>query len=107
MGSTAANAVRLAGVRDLKGRVLNGPMAGTPLGRVLFALWKTLEKDDPKVGVTTFKTDVGADYWPQRLRYAELAGYIADKTRLTRPEESTAAALLSEALKATTASGAC
>ena len=45
MASTAANAARLAGAADLKGRMLDGEgFAGTQLRQVLFAIWKTMEK---------------------------------------------------------------
>jgi putative DNA methylase len=51
MASTAANAASLAGAADLKGRMLDGEgFAKTQLRQVLFAVWKTLEKGDPKLG---------------------------------------------------------
>ena len=44
MASTAANAARLAGAADLKGRMLDGEGFADPvLRQVLFAVWKTLE----------------------------------------------------------------
>ena len=49
MASTAANAASLAGAADLKGRMLDGEgFAKTQLRQVLFAVWKTMEKGDPK-----------------------------------------------------------
>jgi putative DNA methylase len=100
MASTAANAASLAGAADLKGRMLDGDgFAKTQLRQVLFAVWKTLEKNDPKVGVTTLKTEYPVDYWQRRQKLIGLAEYVAAKTKSTRPEESSAAHELAEALK--------
>ena len=100
MASTAANTASLAGAADLKGRMLDGEgFAKTQLRQVLFAVWKTLEKDDPKVGVTTLRTEYAADYWQRRQKLIGLAEYVAAKTKNTRPEESAAAHELAEALK--------
>jgi putative DNA methylase len=100
MASNAANAASLAGAADLKGRMLDGEgFAKTQLRQVLFAVWKTLEKDDPKVGVTTLRTEYAADYWHRRQKLIGLAEYVAAKTKSTRPEESAAAHELAEALK--------
>jgi hypothetical protein len=59
--------------------------------QVLFAVSKTLEKGDPKLGVITLKTEYAADYWPRRQKLIALAAFVALKTKRTRPEESTAA----------------
>jgi putative DNA methylase len=100
MGSTTANAASLAGAADLKGRMLDGDgFAKTQLRQVLFAVWKTLEKGDPKLGVTTLRTEYTADYWQRRQKLIGLSEYIATKTKTTRPEESSAAHELAEALK--------
>ena len=100
MASTAANAARLAGAADLKGRMLDGDgFAATLLRKVLFAMWKTIEKEDPKLGVTTLKTELGSDYWQHRQKLILLADYISKKTKKTREEESTAAHELAEALR--------
>jgi putative DNA methylase len=100
MASTAANAASLAGAADLKGRMLDGEgFAKTQLRQVLFAVWKTLEKGDPKLGLTTLRTEYAADYWQRRQKLIGLAEYVAAKTKATRPEESAAAHELSEALK--------
>ena len=100
MASTAANAASLAGAADLKGRMLDGEgFAKTQLRQVLFAIWKTLEKGDPKLGVTTLRTEYAADYWQRRQKLIGLAEYVAAKTKNTRPEESAAAHELAEALK--------
>jgi putative DNA methylase len=91
MASTAANAASLVGAADLKGRMLDGEgFAKTQLRQVLFAVWKTLEKDDPKIGVTTLRTEYAADYWQRRQKLIGLAEYVAAKTKSTRPEESAA-----------------
>lgn len=99
MASTAANNASLAGAADLKGSMLDGDgFAQTLLRKVLFAVWKTIEKEDPKLGVTGLKTEL-ADYWQLRQKLIALADYVALKTKHTRPEESSAAHELSEALK--------
>jgi len=100
MASTTANAAALAGAADLKGSKLSGEgFFATQLRQVLFAVWKTLEKGDPKLGVTTLRTEYAADYWQRRQKLIALAAYVAAKTKHTRPEESAAAHELAEALK--------
>lgn len=100
MASTTANAASLAGAADLKGGKLGGEgFFATQLRQVLFAVWKTLEKGDPKLGVTTLRTEYAADYWQRRQKLIALAAYVAAKTKHTRPEESAAAHELAEALK--------
>jgi putative DNA methylase len=102
MGSTAANAASLAGAADLKGRMLDGDgFAKTQLRQVLFAIWKALDgrERDPKRGVTILKTEYTSDYWQRRQKLIGLAEYVAAKTKVTRPEESSAAHELAEALK--------
>jgi putative DNA methylase len=99
MASTTANAASLKSAEDLKGQMLGGEgFAGTQLRQVLFAVWKTLEKENPKLGVTTLKTEYAADYWQRRQKLIALAEYIATKTKQKRPEESAAAHELAEAL---------
>ncbi|MER9758001.1 DUF1156 domain-containing protein [Mesorhizobium sp. M0166] len=100
MASTTANAAALAGAADLKGAKLGGEgFFATQLRQVLFAVWKTLEKGDPKLGVTTLRTEYAADYWQRRQKLIALAAYVAAKTKHIRPEESSAAHELAEALK--------
>lgn len=107
MASTTANAAALAGAADLKGRMLadhgdsTEGFAACQLRQVLFAIWKSMEGGtlDPKRGVTILKTEYPADYWQRRQKLIALASYIALKTRSIRPEESTAAHELAEALK--------
>jgi putative DNA methylase len=100
MASTSANAARLAGAADLKGRMLDGgDFADTQLRQVLFAIWKTIERGDPKTGVMALRAEYTADYWTRRQRLIGLAEYIAAKTVRTRPAESAAACELAEALK--------
>lgn len=99
MSSTAANNASLAGAADLKGKMLDGEgFAKTLLRKVLFAVWKTIEKEDPKLGVTGLKTEL-PDYWQLRQKLIALAEYVALKTKHTRPDESAAAHELAEALK--------
>ncbi len=87
--STTANAASLKGAADFKGQMLDGDgFAKTQLRQVLFAVWKTLEKENPKLGVTTLRTDYAADYWQRRQKLIALSEYIAAKTKRTRPEES-------------------
>lgn len=99
MASTAANAASLKGAEDLKGLMLGGDgFGGMQLRQVLFAVWKTLEKEDPKLGVLALKTEYASDYWQRRQKLIALAEYISAKTRHKRPEESAAAHELAEAL---------
>ncbi|WP_179877553.1 anti-phage-associated DUF1156 domain-containing protein [Rhizobium anhuiense] len=100
MASTTANAASLAGAADFKGGKLGGEgFFATQLRQVLFAVWKTLEKSDPKLGVITLRTEYAVDYWQRRQKLIALAAYVAAKTKHTRPEESAAAHELAEALK--------
>ena len=100
MASTTANAAKLAGAAHFKGRILDGDgFAKTPMRKVLFAIWKAIEKEDPKVGVMTLRTEYPVDYWQRRQRLIGLAEYIALKSKETRPQESVAAHELAEALK--------
>jgi putative DNA methylase len=105
MASTTANAASLKGAADFRGQMLASEsdkgdgFAKTQLRQVLFAVWKTLEKENPKLGVTTLHTEYAADYWQRRQKLIALSEYIAAKTKRTRPEESAAAHELAEALK--------
>ena len=100
MDGKKANAASLKGAAVLKGTKLGGEgFFGTQLRQVLFAIWKTLDKKDPKIGVTTLRTEYPADYWQRRQKLIALATYIAAKTKYTRPDESGAAHELAEALK--------
>jgi putative DNA methylase len=105
MASTTANAASLKGAADFKGQMLasesdkSDGFAKTQLRQVLFAVWKTLEKENPKLGVTTLHTEYAADYWQRRQKLIALSEYIAAKTKRTRPEESATAHELAEALK--------
>jgi putative DNA methylase len=100
IASSAANAASLAGAADLKGRMLDGDgFAKTPLRQVLFAIWKTMERGDPKTGVMVLRGEYAADYWTRRQKLIGLAAYIASKTARTRPVEGAAAHELAEALK--------
>ena len=56
------------------------------------------DQRDPKRGVMMLKTEY-VDYWQRRQKLIALAGYVALKTRRTRPDESAAADELAEALK--------
>jgi putative DNA methylase len=100
MDSTKANAASLAGAGVLKGRMLGANGFGsTHLRRVLFAIFKTMQKDDPREGLAFLKTDLGQDYWPTRMKLVELARYVSLKTSKTRPEESSAADLIAQRLE--------
>jgi hypothetical protein len=100
MASTTANAASLKGAADFKGQMLDGDgFAKTQLRQVLFAVWKTLEKENPKLGVTALRTEYSADYWQRRQKLIAYAEYIVAKTRHKRPEESAAAHELAEVLK--------
>ncbi|MER9132591.1 anti-phage-associated DUF1156 domain-containing protein [Mesorhizobium sp. M0768] len=100
MGSTKANAASLAGADEMKARLLEGRGFPTsPLRRVLFAIYKTMQKEDPKYGVSFLRTEYGPDYWPTRMKLVEFARYVALKTVKTRPAECSAADLLAQKLE--------
>ncbi|AZO22687.1 DUF1156 domain-containing protein [Mesorhizobium sp. M1E.F.Ca.ET.045.02.1.1] len=100
MGSTKANAASLAGADEMKARLLEGKGFPTsPLRRVLFAIYKTMQKEDPKYGMSYLRTEYGPDYWPTRTKLVEFARYVALKTVKTRPAEYAAADLLAQKLE--------
>lgn len=100
MGSTKANAASLAGAATLKGRMLGGKGFGSsPLRRTLFAVYKTMQKEDPREGLAFLRTEFGQDYWQIRMKLVELAKYVAIKTATTRPDESEAADLIAQRLE--------
>ncbi|WP_442754265.1 anti-phage-associated DUF1156 domain-containing protein [Methylocystis sp. JAN1] len=100
MDSKQANKASLAGAACLKGSLLGDTGFGvTPLRRVLFAVFKTMQKDDPKDGLAFLRTELGPDYWGMRLKLVEFARYISIKTFRTRPKESEAADLLAQKLE--------
>lgn len=100
MGSTKANAASLAGADEMKARLLEGKGFPTsPLRRVLFAIYKTMQKEDPKYGMSYLRTEYGPDYWPTRTKLVEFARYVALKTVKTRPAECAAADLLAQKLE--------
>ncbi|WP_292716435.1 anti-phage-associated DUF1156 domain-containing protein [Mesorhizobium sp.] len=100
MGSTKANAASLAGADEMKARLLEGKGFPTsPLRRVLFAIYKTMQRGDPKDGVSFLRTEYGPDYWPTRTKLVEFARYVALKTVKTRPAEYAAADLLAQKLE--------
>ncbi|UFW38281.1 anti-phage-associated DUF1156 domain-containing protein [Bradyrhizobium sp. WSM471] len=100
MGATQANKASLAGAGRLEGKHMEpGGFGETPLRRVLFAVFKTMQKDDPKIGLSFLKTEFGQDYWTARLTLADMASYLSAKTVRTRPDESAAANLVAEALR--------
>jgi putative DNA methylase len=100
MASTAANAASLKGAVDFKGQMLDGDgFAKTQLRQLLFAIWKALEKENPKLGVMTLRTEYASDYWQRRQKLIAISDYIAAKTKRTRPKESAVAHELAEALR--------
>lgn len=100
MDSTKANAASLAGAGALKAKILGGKGFGsTPLRRVLFAIHKTMQTDDPREGLAFLKTEFGQDYWVNRAKLVALAKYVSAKTARTRPTESSAADLLAQRLE--------
>ena len=100
MGSRTPNKASLAGAEYLGAKFL-GPsgFGATPLRRVLFAVFKTMQKGEPKDGLAFLRTDYGPDYWTMRLKLVEFAKYVATKTNQTRPKESEAADLLTQKLQ--------
>ena len=100
MNSTKANAASLAGSATLKGAFLGGEGFGSShLRRILFATFKTIQKDDPKEGLAFLKTEYGPEYWSTRPKLVEISRYLAIKTAKTRSTESQAADLISQRLE--------
>lgn len=100
MASTKANEAALAGAEALKAKGLGGSGFGSePLRRILFAVYKTIQKDDPKDGLLYLRNELGSDYWTMRAKLIEFAKFIAAKTARTRPKESAAADLLAQKLE--------
>lgn len=100
LSSKKANAAALAGSEQLRTWQLGGQGFGsTPLRRILFAIYKTMQKEDPRDGLAFLKTEYGPDYWTMRVKLIELAKYVSAKTARTRPTESSAADLLAQKLE--------
>lgn len=100
MDSTRANAASLAGAAVLKGKLLGTKGFGSsPLRWILFAVFKTIQADDPRDGIAFLKTESGQEYWAMRGRFVELAKYVAVKTITSRPREASAADLLAQRLE--------
>ncbi|SFG58259.1 anti-phage-associated DUF1156 domain-containing protein [Methylobacterium gossipiicola] len=100
MESKKANAASLAGAATLKGAMLDGEGFGSShLRRVLFAVHKTMQKDDPKEGLAYLRTTYEADYWGHRMKLIEFAKYVSTKTAGTRPDESAAADMMAMRLE--------
>ena len=101
MASTAANAARLAGAADLKGRMLDGDgFAGrTSAQGAVRHLEDNREGRSRSLASPRCKTEYASDYWQRRQKLIGLAEYVAAEDKETRPEESAAAHELAEALK--------
>jgi putative DNA methylase len=69
------------------------------LRRTLFAVYKTIQKDDPKDGIAYLRTEFGPDYWANRLKLSAIAAFIAEKSARIRTKESAAADLLAQKLQ--------
>jgi adenine-specific DNA methylase len=79
LGSDAANRTRLKTPTELKGRDLSGQgFAGTLLRQVLFAIYKTVEEENPKPGLTYLKQEL-SNYWDKRQTILSLLDYLSKK----------------------------
>ena len=79
LGSDAANRTRLKTPTELKGRDLSGQgFAGTLLRQVLFAIYKTVEEENPKPGLTYLKQEL-SNYWDRRQTILALLDYLSKK----------------------------
>jgi adenine-specific DNA methylase len=79
LGSGAANQVRLKTPSEFKARDLGGEgFGGSLLRQVLFAVYKTAEAEDPRVGRDYLKMEVGG-YWDQRQAIMALLRYLGEK----------------------------
>jgi len=79
LGSDTANRTRLRTPTELKGRDLSGQgLAGTLLRQVLFAIYKTVEEENPKPGLTYLKQEL-SNYWDRRQTILALLDYLSKK----------------------------
>jgi len=79
LGGGMANQTRLKTPSELKGRDLSGEgFAGSLLRQVLFAICKTNEEDDPRIGLDYLKQEV-ANYWDRRQTVFTLLNYLSNK----------------------------
>lgn len=79
LGSGAANQTRLKTPGELKGRDLSGDgFAGSLLRQILFAIYKTAEEDDPRVGLDYLKQEI-PNYWDRRQTIVALLNYLSHK----------------------------
>jgi putative DNA methylase len=79
LGSGAANQTRLKTPGELKGRDISGQgFAGTLLRQILFAVYKTVEEENPKPGLTYLKQEVPS-YWDRRQTILALLDYLSKK----------------------------
>lgn len=79
LGSGSANSTRLKTPSELRGRDLSGDgFAGSLLRQILFAVYKTAEDDDPRIGLGYLKQEV-PDYWDNRQTIIALLAYLSHK----------------------------
>lgn len=79
LGSDAANRTRLKTPSELKGRDLSGQgFAGTLLRQALFAIYKTVEEENPKPGLTYLRQEL-SNYWDRRRTILSLLDYLSKK----------------------------
>ncbi|MBW2648901.1 MAG: hypothetical protein JRC53_03650 [Deltaproteobacteria bacterium] len=80
LGSGAANQTRLKTPSELKGRDLSGEgFAGSLLRQVLFAIYKTVEEDDPMPGLLYLKQEESLNYHDRRQAIIRLLDYLSQK----------------------------
>lgn len=64
---------------DLKGRYLSGEgFAGSLLRQILFAVYKTVEDNDPRPGLDYLKQEI-QNYWDRRQTVIALLNYLSHK----------------------------
>lgn len=81
LGSGAANQVRIKTPSEFKARDLSGEgFAGSLLRQVLFAVYKTAEAQDPRVGRDYLKMELPT-YWEQRQSVLALLTYLSEKPK--------------------------
>ncbi len=79
LGSGAANQTRLKTPGELKGRDLTGEgFAGSLLRQILFAVYKTAEEDDPRIGLDYLKQEV-PNYWDKHQTVIALLNFLSHK----------------------------
>ncbi|MDT8896654.1 DUF1156 domain-containing protein [Thermanaerothrix sp. 4228-RoL] len=83
LANKVANQTRLKTAREFGRRMLGGSgFGGTVLRHVLFAIFQSIEQEDPGAGLNYLKTEL-SDYWKQREKIVALLNYLSKFRRVS------------------------